>query len=89
MNNLNKEEQEILQSVENNEWNSIGDFQDRKKIYQSYAQEYLNKSIEITLSTEDGQKLSQLADQLGKSPSSLTEEIIQKYLKGLLIDKTA
>jgi DNA-binding MarR family transcriptional regulator len=89
MSNLNQEEKDILNSVENGEWNSINQVEKAKQIYQSYAQEYLEKSIKIVLSREDEQKLSDLANQLGTSPSSLTEDILHKYLQGLLVDKTA
>ena len=89
MNNLNQEEKDLLNSVENNEWQSINEVDEAKSIYQTYAQEYLQRSIKVVLSTEDEQKLSQLANQLGKSKSGLMEEILHKYLRGLLVDKTA
>jgi predicted DNA binding CopG/RHH family protein len=89
MSNLNQEEKELLNSVENNEWQSISKVEEAKSIYQSYAIEYLERSIKVVLSKEDEQKLSDLANQLGKSASSLTEEIVHKYLQGLLVDKTA
>jgi predicted DNA binding CopG/RHH family protein len=89
MSNLNQEEKELLNSVENNEWQSISKVEEAKILYQSYAKEYLERSIKVVLSKEDEQKLSDLANQLGKSASSLTEEIVHKYLQGLLVDKTA
>lgn len=89
MSNLNQEEKDLLNSVENEEWHSIKKVEEAKNIYQIYAKEYLEKSIKVVLSREDEQKLSDLANQLGKSASSLTEEILHKYLQGLLVDKTA
>jgi len=89
MNNLNQEEKELLNSVENDEWDSIKNVEIAKNIYQSYAQEYLQKSVKVILSQEDQEKLTALADRLGTSPSNLTGEIVHKYLQGLLIEKTA
>lgn len=87
--NLNKEEKELLNSVENDQWNSIKDIEVAKNTYQSYAQEYSQKSVNVILSQEDEQKLTALANQLGTSASNLTGEILHKYLQGLLVEKTA
>ncbi|MBF2057552.1 MAG: antitoxin [Cyanobacterium sp. T60_A2020_053] len=91
MSNLNQEEKELLMSVENEEWQSIKSLENAKNIYQSYAEKFLEKesSINVILSREDEEKLSDLATQLGKSTASLTGEILHKYLQGLLIEKTA
>lgn len=89
--NLNQEEKELLNSVENEEWQSIKSLEKAKNIYQSYAQGFLERKslINVVLSKEDEEKLSDLATQLGTSTPSLTEEILHKYLQGLLVEKTA
>ena len=39
--NLDKEEQDILESFENNEWKSVSDLDKRRKILQEYARNTL------------------------------------------------
>ncbi len=90
MTTLNTEEQLLLNSVENEEWQTIDNFENSKAIYQDYAKKYLQQqTIEIVLSLEDQEKLLNLANNLGQSTSNLTKEILHKYLQGELIEKTA
>ena len=89
MSKLNSEEKNLLESVEKEEWQTVSNIEEAKNIYKGYAEQYLQRSIKVVLSAEDEEKLSRLANQLGKSASSLTEEILHKYLEGLLVDKTA
>jgi len=86
--NLNQEEKDLLNSVENDEWQPIDDIEQAKVKYQNYAKNQLNlNNIEVTLTLEDREKINKLATQLGKSVSSFTEEILHKYLQGELIEK--
>lgn len=43
MNNLTQEEQELLNSVENGEWQSKPNLAERKRTLQQLAQEHLNE----------------------------------------------
>ncbi len=90
MNTLTQEEKDLLNSVENEEWKSIKNVESNKYNYQNYAKFQMNQEkIEIILSSEDKEKLLQLANNLGQSTSSLTQDILHKYLQGELIEKTA
>lgn len=88
MTNLNQEEKELLNSVENDEWHSINNLEQAKLKYQKYAinQNINQETISITLIPEDREKINQLASQLGKSVNHLSQDILHKYLQGILIE---
>ena len=88
MSNLDREEQDLLNSVENNEWQSINNVSEAKLRYKNYAQNQFNETrFSITLNFEDAEKINQLANQSGKSVTRVSEEILHKYLEGKLIEK--
>jgi predicted DNA binding CopG/RHH family protein len=89
MTNFNPKEQKLLESIENDEWISIDNVEQEIQRFQTYAHHQLSEhSIKVNLSTDDLQKIQQLANQLGQSVSSLTHDILHKYLEGELIEKT-
>jgi hypothetical protein len=45
MTSLNKEEKELLSSVENDEWKSINNVDQAIKSYQSYANHQINQRV--------------------------------------------
>ena len=88
MNSLNPEEKELLASVEKGEWESVENISQEIKRYQNYARHQINQQkVELTLSVEDSQKMQKLSQQLGKSITNLSQEILHKYLHGELIER--
>jgi len=88
MNSLSPEEKELLASVEKEEWESVEDISQEIKRYQNYARHQINQQkVELTLSLEDSQKMQKLSQQLGKSITNLSQEILHKYLHGELIER--
>jgi hypothetical protein len=88
MNSLNPEEKELLTSVEKGEWESVENISQEIKRYQNYARHQINQQkVELTLSVEDSQKMQKLSQQLGKSITNLSQEILHKYLHGELIER--
>ena len=88
MNSLSPEEKELLASVEKEEWESVEDISQEIKRYQNYARHQINQQkVELTLSVEDSQKMQKLSQQLGKSITNLSQEILHKYLHGQLIER--
>jgi hypothetical protein len=88
MNSLNPEEKELLESVEKGEWKSVENISQEIKRYQNYAKHQINQQkVELTLSIEDSQKMQKLSQQLGKSITNLSQEILHKYLHGELIER--
>ena len=88
MNSLNPEEKELLASVEKGEWESVENISQEIKRYQNYARHQINQQkVELILSVEDSQKMQKLSQQLGKSITNLSQEILHKYLHGELIER--
>ena len=88
MNALNPEEKNILNSVEQDEWQSVDNISDEISRYQAYANHQINQQkIEVILSIEDAEKIKKLSKQLGQSISNLSQEILHKYLQDELIEK--
>jgi predicted DNA binding CopG/RHH family protein len=87
MNGLSQEEQELLESVENGEWKSIENLNEHKSRYKGYMKEHLQRSVEVVLSSEDYERLVQLASGSGQSTISLSQEILHKFLQGELVEK--
>jgi predicted DNA binding CopG/RHH family protein len=88
MQDLDLEEQELLESIENEEWMSISNRQEELSRFQNIAkQQILKQKIELEVSIQDSDKIYILANQLGISVSSFVQDIIHKYLQGELVEK--
>ena len=86
---LDQEERDLLESIENDEWVSILDEKEEIKRLQEMAiSQMARQKIEVQMSIQDTDKIYGLANQLGKSVSSFAQDILHKYLKGELVEKT-
>ncbi|WP_271252746.1 hypothetical protein [Pseudanabaena sp. Chao 1811] len=86
---LDQEEQALLESIENDEWVSIPNEKEEMKHFQEMAISQMSRQkIEVQMSIQDTDKIYGLANQLGKSVSSFAQDILHKYLKGELVEKT-
>jgi predicted DNA binding CopG/RHH family protein len=83
MNNLTQEEQELLNSVENGEWQSKPNLAQRKRTLQQYARQHLNdkKHFDVTLSSNDFDKLNSFALKQGMSYQVFAENILHQYIE--------
>jgi predicted DNA binding CopG/RHH family protein len=89
MNQLDPEEKAILESFENDEWES--DFSpNRLQQWQSYAAFTIHKKQEITIniSSFDLEELEAKAIQEGLPYQMLITSILHKYVTGKLIEST-
>jgi predicted DNA binding CopG/RHH family protein len=88
MSKLDREEQEILNSFEKGEWQSVKD-QNRLKQLHSYAEATITKDKQITLrlSSLDLNAIQAKAIEEGISYQALISSIIHKYATGILIDR--
>ncbi|MFN9873093.1 MAG: hypothetical protein ACK54O_00655 [Pseudanabaena sp.] len=88
MQHLNIEEQELLESIENDEWVSIANKHEELSRFQNMAkQQILKQKIELHMSTQDADKIYSLANQLGISVSNFVQDIVHRYLQGELVEK--
>jgi len=89
MQHLNIEEQELLESIENDEWVSIANKQEELSRFQNMAKhQILKQKIELHMSTQDADKIYSLANQLGISVSNFVQDIVHRYLQGELVEKS-
>ena len=86
--NLDGEEQEILESFERGEWQSVGD-KTRLSQLHSYAKATLAKDKRITLrlSSFDLDAIQAKAIEEGIPYQTLISSILHKYATGLLVER--
>ena len=86
---LQKEEKELLDSVENDEWKTIPDFQKETKRYQDYAKATFKKDkrVNIRISERDLIKIQQRALQEGLPYQTLMASVLHKFISGRFTEK--
>lgn len=89
MNQLDREEQELLDSVEAGEWHSVTNLPEAIKQTRYYAQAILTQMVEvpIQLQQEDLNAVKMKALKEGVAYQSLISNIIHQYLAGNLVVK--
>ena len=89
MQNSDGDEQELLNSIENDDWVSISDSKLEIQRFQDIAKRQVStQKIEFQVSLQDSDTIYNLANQLGLSVSNFAENIIHKYLNSELVEKT-
>lgn len=86
---LDKEEKEILDSYERDEWVPVKDKKQEIKKLQQYARNTLakDKRINIRMSSKDLDQVQTIAAQEGIPYQTLVSSIIHKYVSGYLVEK--
>jgi len=86
---LDAEEQELLDSLQNDEWESISNLEDEIKTHQGIAKNTLRKDkrINIRLSANDLEALKTNAVELGLPYQTLVSSILHQYASGRLIQQ--
>ncbi|HSM81527.1 MAG TPA: hypothetical protein VLS96_07570 [Nodosilinea sp.] len=79
---LTLEEQELLTSVENDEWLSVPNLQQEIKRYQSYAQAQAGElqEIKIELPAQDLQLLQALANQTETPLQTMIANVLHQFV---------
>ena len=77
---LDTEELDLLESVENDEWQSIPNLAIELQRYQGYAHSQALAAIRIELPIDDLRSLQNLAQQTGTSVSLLVAGVIHRYV---------
>jgi len=87
---LEQEEQELLDSYERDEWQSVADFQERLRQYQAYAIATFEAMglVSIPLPQEDIKAIRAKAAAAGMSYQTLIANIVHQYLAGKLVEKS-
>ena len=84
-----KEEKELIDSIENDEWQSISNLQEEIKKSKEYVNATLKKDqrMNIRITKKDIDALKVKAVKEGIPYQTLVSSIIHKYLSGKLIEK--
>ena len=77
--NLDEYEADILQSVENEEWQSRGDIDKRIKELQSYVKNQKKKAISIRVSENDIYELKKKALESGVPYQNIIQMLIHQF----------
>ncbi len=78
--NLDEYEADILQSVENEEWQSRGDIDKRIKELQSYVKNQKKKAISIRVSENDIYELKKKALESGVPYQNIIQMLIHQFV---------
>ena len=77
--NLDEYEADILQSVENGEWQSRGDIENRMKELQSYVKNQKKKAISIRVGENDIYELKKKALESGVPYQNIIQMLIHQF----------
>jgi predicted DNA binding CopG/RHH family protein len=88
---LNKQEKEIIESVERGDWRSVRGVKKRIKRYQDYARATVRKDkrVNIRMSEKDLIHLQKKAIEEGLPYQTLISSVLHKYVNGRLVDKAS
>lgn len=86
---LDKEESDLMKSLENDEWQSVKNLKQQKKTAVDAARNTLKKDkrINLRLSQKDYHEIQIKAVEEGIPYQTLISSIIHKYLNGSLLPK--
>ena len=87
--NLDREEQELLESFERDEWRSVTELQEQSERYRQYARSTFKKDkrVNIRISTKDLEALQKRALEEGIPYQTLMASVLHKYVGGRLVEK--
>jgi len=82
MKNLDKNEKELLDSFENEEWNSVPNISERKAELKDYTRATIRKDkrVNIRISERDLKELQRIALREGLPYQTLISSILHKYI---------
>lgn len=88
---LKKDEKDLLDSVEGEEWKTISDFKKESLRYQDYAKATFKKDkrVNIRISERDLVKIQQKALQEGLPYQTLISSVLHKFISGRFTEKTS
>jgi predicted DNA binding CopG/RHH family protein len=87
--NYTKEELELIESIEKDEWVPVENVEKEKKRFQSYARSALKKDkrVNIRISERDLENLQRKALDEGIPYQTFISSVLHKYVNGRLVDK--
>lgn len=88
---LDREDRELLKSVERGEWKSVRRLDTQRARYQRYAEATFKKGrrINIRISAQDLEAIQKRAIEEGLPYQTLISSLLHKYASGRLVEKEA
>lgn len=85
---LDKEEQDLLDSVERGEWKSVKNLKGEISRHQQYARNTLKKDrrVNIRVSSKDLEELQTIAVADGIPYQTLMSSVLHRFVNGRLVD---
>jgi predicted DNA binding CopG/RHH family protein len=84
---MSKEERELMDSIENEEWVEIEDFEEEKLKYEAYAAATLkDERVNIRIPGRDLQELKRKAIEEGLTYQALISTILHKFISGKFVE---
>ncbi len=85
---MTKEERELMNSVENEEWVEIENFEEEKLKYEQYAAATLekNKKIDLEIPERVLKELKRRSIEEGLTYQSFIASILHKFITGKLVE---
>jgi predicted DNA binding CopG/RHH family protein len=86
---VNREEQELIESYERDEWQSVKDLKTEAQRYKEAAQTTFRKNarVNIRISSKDLEALQKRALEEGLPYQTLIASVLHRYVSGRLIDR--
>jgi len=86
---LDKEEQDLLASIEAGEWESVPNVEEEIRRHQEYARNTLKKDrrVNIRISSRDLEDIQTRALEEGVPYQTLMASVLHKYVTGRLLDR--
>ena len=88
---LNKQEKEIVESVERGEWRSVRGVKKQIKRYKEYAKATVRKDkrVNIRMSEKDLIRIRKKAMEEGLPYQTLISSVLHRYANNRLVDKAS
>jgi len=85
---LTKEERDILESVEQDEWKSVAALREETERYRAAAREGLrrDKRVNIRMTERDLRRFKKAANLEGLPYQTLISSVLHKYINGRLVE---
>jgi len=87
---LDPEEKELLASYEADEWQSVGNLEEKKQSYSEYASATFKKDrrVNIRISNKDLEALQKRALEEGLPYQTLIASVLHKFVSGRLVERS-
>jgi predicted DNA binding CopG/RHH family protein len=88
---LNKQEKQIVESVERGDWQSVRGVKKQIKRYKEYAKATVRKDkrVNIRMSEKDLIRIRKKAMEEGLPYQTLISSVLHRYANGRLVDKAS